>query len=115
MEPEASVNDNRYTIGIAASVCLLSLPVIFLGTRPLVSSLHTPWVPWLLARLFAFLPPLLAFITLYCGAWQHNWPGPKRILLSALLSWLIFGADLLLLCYFATVGSLLSNCLIRGG
>jgi hypothetical protein len=115
MEQEAPVDDNKYTIGIAASVCLLSLPVIFLGTQPLVLALHAPWVPWLVARLFVFLPLLMAFITLYCGAWQHNWPGPKRILLSALLSCLIFGVDLLLLCYFATVGSLLSNCLISGG
>ena len=43
----------------------------------------------------------MAFITLYCGAWHHEWPRPKRIVLCALLSCFIFGADLVLLAYFA--------------
>jgi hypothetical protein len=115
MDPDASVDENKYTIGIAASICLLSLAVIFLGTRPLVSVLHAPWIPWLLTRLFVLLPTLAAFITLYCGAWQHDWPRPKRALRSALLSCLIFGTDLLLVGYIAVLLSLFCNCLVSGG
>lgn len=115
MDPDAPADDNKYTIGIAAATCLLSLPVILLGTRPLVLVLHAPWTPWFLARLFVFLPTLMAFITLYYGGWHHEWSQPKRIVLCALLSCLIFGADLLLLGYSATIGSMFANCLISGG
>jgi hypothetical protein len=115
MDPETPADDNKYTIGIAAFVCLLPLPALYFATRPLVSIPHASGIPWLITLLFVLPPPLTAFITLYWGAWQHDWPRAKRILLSVFMSCIIFGADLLLLGYAITFLFVFGNCLFRGG
>jgi hypothetical protein len=108
-------DDDKYTVGIAASLCLVSLPVIYLGTRPVLSILHTPWTPWFVASLFLFVPILMAFITLYCHAWHPQWSQPKRVFLYVLLSCVIFGADLLFICCLVALCSMYVNCLLHGG
>lgn len=115
MEPCEQADDNKYTVGIAASLCLLSLPVIYCATRPVVSMLHRPWTPSFVVALFMFVPLLMAFITLYCHAWHPEWSRPKRVLLSVFLSFVIFGADLVFLCFLTLESILLGNCLNVGG
>jgi len=105
-------DDDKYTIGIAAALCLASLPVIYFGTRFLVSTLHTPWRPWPIALLFILVPPIMASIPLYTHAWHQKWSRPKRIFLSALLSCIIFVADLVLLAYFAIIGFTFGICFL---
>lgn len=115
MDPDAPVDDNKYTVGIAASVCPLPLPVVYFVTRPLISISPAPWIPSLLSWLFILLPLFTAFTILYCHAWHPEWSQPKRIFLSVILSVVIFGADFVLLCFLVLEGVVLTNCLSVGG
>jgi hypothetical protein len=56
-----------------------------------------PWIPWLLLLFFTVLPPSMAFIILYCHAWYLEWSRPKRVLIFALFSCVVYGADLLMM------------------
>jgi hypothetical protein len=116
MEYHEQADDDRYTIGIAAFVCVLPLPVIYLVIRPLlVLMCDGPWIPRLLLLFAVVLPLSMAFIILYYHAWYPKWPRPKRVLLSALLSCLIFGTDLFLIAYVLAAIFVFGNCFIRGG
>jgi hypothetical protein len=115
MDPDAPADDNKYTIGIATTVCLMPLPVVYWVTRPIVELLYTPWTPGLVAALFVLSPPLTAFVILYCGAWHLEWSRLKRVVLSALMSWIIVSADLALLGFLTLDGFVLGNCLLSGG
>jgi hypothetical protein len=48
MEHYEQIDDNKYTVGIAASLCLASLPVI--------SVLHQLWTPRFVAALSPLFP-----------------------------------------------------------
>ena len=100
MDPYEPADDNKYTIGIAAFTCLLSLLILYFVSLPLISILHALWTPWLSALLLIVTPPLMAFVILYRGPWQHNWPRPKRVLLGIPLSLMIAAAEMALILIF---------------
>jgi hypothetical protein len=103
MDPDAPADDNKYTIGLAAAVCLLPLPAIYVLIRPFTSALYTPWTPWLVEALFLLTPLLTAFVILYRGPWRHDWSRPKRVLLGMLLSAIIVGVDLMVIGYIFVI------------
>jgi hypothetical protein len=109
------LEENTFAIIIAVISTLMSPFILFLVTRPMARILQAPWNEWLLAPLFTLVPMGFAFIILYHSAWHLEWSGLKRILLSLLLSCVIFGADALLVCYLALICSFAGNCLLRGG
>jgi hypothetical protein len=100
MDPDAPVDDNKYTIGVAAFTCLLPLPITYFVSLPVILTLHSLWTPWLVALLLMLTPSLTAFIILYHGPWQHHWSRPKRILLGIPLSLMITAAEVALILTF---------------
>ncbi|HTR42848.1 MAG TPA: hypothetical protein VMH87_14640 [Pseudomonadales bacterium] len=111
MNHHEPADENKYTIGIAASLCLMSLPVIYLGTRPLVLIVHAQWVPWFLAGLFTFVPIFMAFNVVYCHTWHLKWSPLKHLLLSTLLACIIFCADLVLIVFIFLMVSSCPGCI----
>jgi hypothetical protein len=116
MDPDAPVDDSKYTIGLAAFTCLLPLPVIYFVSLPLILAHPAPWKPWLPGLLLMLVPPLTAFTILYHGPWQHGWPRSKRVLLGILLSLVIVSAELLLIAYVIVISCFeFSNFLFSPG
>jgi hypothetical protein len=103
MAPDAPVDDNTYTIGLAAFTCLLPLPIMYFVSLPLILAHPAPWKPWLPALPLMLTPPLTAFTILYHGPWHHNWSRPKRTLLGILLSLLIVSAEFMLIAYVIVI------------
>ena len=105
VNPHDEIDADEHAAVIAVYSSLLSLPAIYAATRPVIWMSHASWLPWLLWALFTLMPVVVAFIVLYFGCWHLEWQRPKRILLGILSSCLIFGADILIFCYLAVVGT----------
>jgi hypothetical protein len=99
MDTYDPADDDKCTIGIAASLCVMSLPVIYYATQPVILLFYEPWTPWFVISLYAVVPVVMAFNVLYCHPWYPKWSRPKRTILSLLLSCVIFGVDLLLIVF----------------
>jgi hypothetical protein len=100
------IDADEHTVVMAVYSSLLSLPAIYAATRPLLWIAHALWLSCLLVSLFTVMPVAVAFIILYFGCWHLEWPRPKRILLGILSSCLIYGADILIICYGVAIGAL---------
>src|ERR1700733_8075012 len=93
----------------AGVVCLLCLPIIFLGTRPLIWLLHARGAVWPLFTLWTLVPVSAAFVVLYRSAWHREWSRSRRVYSMIFSSCVIFGVDLLV-----AVMLLATGCLIAG-
>jgi hypothetical protein len=98
-------DEDGLTMIIAGVLCLVTMPVIYFATRPLLQVLHPPWMHWLLAALFTLMPLYMAFIVLYCSSWHERWPKSKRIPWLVLSSLIIFVADLVAMALIVAIGS----------
>jgi hypothetical protein len=65
MSRNEEINGHTSPLVIAGLVCLLSMPAIYMATRPVIWLFSAPWVPWLLAVIFALAPFTVAFMVLY--------------------------------------------------
>lgn len=81
---------------IAGTACLISLPLIYLVTRPMLQLIQAAWMAGPILALLTFLPVTVAFIILYFSAWHEDWPNRKRIFSGALSACLIYGIDVLI-------------------
>jgi hypothetical protein len=115
MDSYEPADDDKYTIGIAAFVCLMSLPILYLLSQPFILTVNPPWTSWFLASLYALAPPLTSFVILYRGPWKLDWFPLKRAALSLLLSCVIYCIELVFLFCFAIAGFLWSNCSFISG
>lgn len=97
------INENTSPLLIAGLACFLSLPVVYLTTRPVTWLSNAPWVAWLQLGVFAIAPVTVAFMVLYRCAWHDDRPRTRRILSTILSSCMIFGIVLLLLGALAIV------------
>jgi len=103
------INENTSPLLIAGLACFLSLPVIYLMTRPVVWLSSAPWTVWLQSAIFAITPVTVAFMVLYRCAWHDDRPRARRILFTILSACLIFGIVLLLIGAIAIVGGVVAG------
>ena len=103
------INENASPLLLAGLACLLSMPVVFLVTRPVIWLLHAPWVPWLLSGIFLMAPFTVAFMVLYRCAWHEDRPRARRIIATTVSAWIIVGLDLLLTGALALVGGFIAG------
>ncbi len=103
------INENSSPLLIAGLACFLSLPILYLTTRPVSWLFNAPWVAWLQLGVFAIAPVIVTFLVLYRCAWRDDRPRTRRILSTIFSSCLIFGIVLLLIGAVAIVG-----CVILG-
>jgi hypothetical protein len=109
VNPHEEINDDEYTAVIAVYSSLLSLPIIYGATRPVIWMHHSSWAPRLLAPTFIVMPAAMAFIILYFGCWHLEWQRPKRILWAILSSCLIYGIDISIIAYIAILCACFSD------
>lgn len=98
------INENTSPLLIAGLACFLSLPIVYVTTRPVAWLFDAPWVAWLQLGVFTIAPVMVAFLVLYRCAWHDDRPRSRRILSTILSSCVIFGVVLLLLSAIAIVG-----------
>jgi hypothetical protein len=101
-------NENGPLFFSAGLACLVSVPLIYAATRPMVW-LNAVWTGWVLSALFTLLPLAVVFIILYSSAWHQEWSKGRRIFSAILSSCLIYGLDLFLVIVLAVAG-----CLVVG-
>lgn len=105
----SEINENTSPLLIAGLVCLLSMPVIYTATRPVIWLFSGPWVPWLLAVVFAIAPVMVAFTVLYRCAWHDDRPPGRRIVSTIISSCIIVGVDILLTGALVLIGGLIAG------
>jgi hypothetical protein len=98
------INENTSPLLVAGLACFLSLPVVYLTTRPVVWLVSAPWVAWLQLGIFAIAPVTVTCMVLYRCAWHDDRPRTRRILSTILSACIIFGFVLLLISAIAIVG-----------
>jgi hypothetical protein len=103
------IDENTSPLLIAGLACLLSMPAIYLATRPVLWLASGPWVPWLLLATFAMAPFSVAFMVLYRCAWHEDQSRTRRILSTIVSSCIIVGIDLLLTGAFVIIGGALAG------
>ena len=103
------INESAPPLLIAALVCLLCLPAIYLATRPVVWLVNGVWVAWTLAAIFTVVPLAVTFLFLYGCAWRQELPRFRRMISALVSACIIFGVDLLLVAALVAIG-----CLIMG-
>jgi hypothetical protein len=103
------INENTSPHLIAGLACFLSLPVVYLTTRPVVWLFSAPWVAWLELGVFVIAPVAVTFMVLYRCAWHDDQSRTRRILSTILSACIIFGIVLLLIGAIAIVGSVVAG------
>lgn len=109
------INESTSPMLIAGLACFLSLPVVYLTTRPVVWLINAPWMAWLQLGIFAIAPVTVAFIVLYRCAWHDDRPRVRRILSTILSACLIFGIVLILISAIAIIGCVIAGTSRRMG
>jgi hypothetical protein len=103
------INENTSPLLIAGVASLLSMPLVFMATRPLIWLSSAPWVTWLLAVIFLIAPFTVTFTVLYRCAWHDDRPRARRILSIIMTSCIVVGIDLLLIGALGIVGGLITG------
>jgi hypothetical protein len=110
------INGNTSPLLLAGLVCLLSMPVVYTVTRPVIWLFSGPWVPWLLAVIFAVAPFMIAFMVLYRCAWHDDRTPGKRIFSTSLSACIIVCIDLLLTGALVMIGGfIVASSRVMGG
>ncbi|HXC34320.1 MAG TPA: hypothetical protein VNV43_00495 [Candidatus Acidoferrales bacterium] len=109
MSRNEEINGHTSPLVIAGLVCLLSMPAVYLATRPVIWLSSAPWVPWLLAVIFVMAPFMVAFAVLYHCAWHNDQPPARRILSTVVSSCIIVGIDLLLTGAIVIIGGFIAG------
>lgn len=109
MSRNEELNGHTSPLILAGLVCLLSMPLIFAATRPVIWLFSAPWVPWCQAAIFTLAPFTIAFMVLYWCAWHNGQPPVRRILATIVSSCAIVAVDLLLIGALGIVGGLIAG------
>jgi hypothetical protein len=109
------IDENSSPMLIAGLACFLSLPVVYLTTRPVVWLFSAPWVAWLELGIFALAPVTVTSMVLYRCAWHDDRPRTRRILSTIFFACAIFGMVLFLLSAIALVACILAGTSRRMG
>jgi hypothetical protein len=109
MSRNEEINGHTSPLLLAGLVCLLSMPVVYAATRPVIWLFSATWVPWLLAPIFLIAPFTVAFMVLYRCAWHDDRPPGRRILSTIVSSCIIVGIDLLVSGALALVGGFIAG------
>jgi hypothetical protein len=115
MDTDCQTDDDNYMLGVANGFCVASMPLILNIILQLAQQPQAPWMPWLVVLLGAVFPTSLAFIILHFSRWHPQWIGLKRIPLLLATSFLVYCADILFLCCFGALCTVIYTISTHGG
>jgi hypothetical protein len=103
------INEYASPLLLAGVASLLSMPVVYMATRPVMWLSSAQWVTWLLALIYLIAPFAVTFAVLYRCAWHDDRPRARRLLSIFVSSCVIVGIDLLLIGALGIAGGLITG------
>ena len=98
-------------LGFCLMVCFVSLALFYLAARPAVSRMHVWWAELLI---YALVPTIVTFVTLYRSGWHREITGAARTFSVIFLSCIILGGAMLAAVVFIILGSLVYSTFVDG-